>query len=146
MRPRGLSSSSPVKRKVGQVAVQKPQCTQARRIFSDCAMSGFSRRAGGKCVCIGSELRAKPAALQNMRGIEAFLHAAGERCERGRLRLKDADAGSDLVTRAQKRRLAVELFRERAQHAGLRVLRALKAKPDEAARPVIEMRDRCRAR
>src|SRR3974390_629420 len=100
MRPRGLSSSSPVSWKVGQVAVQKPQCTQARRIFCDCAMSGSSSKAFGKCVCIGSELRAEAAALQNLRGIEAFLHAAGERRKRGRLRLKTADASPDLITRA----------------------------------------------
>ena len=40
MRPRGESSSSPSSTKVGHVALQKPQWTQARRIFSASAVAG----------------------------------------------------------------------------------------------------------
>jgi len=39
MRPRGLSRSSPSSTKVGQVAVQKPQCTHLRRMCSLRAVS-----------------------------------------------------------------------------------------------------------
>jgi len=52
MRPRGLSSSSPSSTKVGQVAVQKPQCTHLRRIFSDSAVSESASCARLKLVCI----------------------------------------------------------------------------------------------
>ncbi len=48
MRPRGLSSSSPSSRKVGQVAVQKPQCTQVRMIFSDDGVVGRGELVGGE--------------------------------------------------------------------------------------------------
>ena len=52
MRPRGLSSSSPSSTKVGQVAVQKPQCTHLRMMDSEEAMSGSASWAGEKLVCI----------------------------------------------------------------------------------------------
>src|SRR3984893_15253291 len=54
MRPRGLSFSSPSKMYVGQVARQKPQWTQARRIFSDCDTCGSASWASVKVVCTGS--------------------------------------------------------------------------------------------
>src|SRR4051794_1684181 len=59
MRPRGLSSSSPSSRYVGQVAVQKPQCTHVRRIFSDDAIAGSRSCSGAKLVCIGSLFQAR---------------------------------------------------------------------------------------
>src|SRR3712207_1593673 len=52
MRPRGESSSSPSSRYVGQVAVQKPQWTQVRRIFSDDCIAGSRSCSGAKLVCI----------------------------------------------------------------------------------------------
>src|ERR1700730_14295411 len=52
MRPRGLSSSSPSSTKVGEVALQNPQWTQVRRIFSASAVAGFLSCAREKLVCI----------------------------------------------------------------------------------------------
>src|SRR3954447_20223648 len=52
MRPRGLSNSSPSRRYVGHVAVQKPQCTQVRRIFSDDCIAGSLSCSGVKLVCM----------------------------------------------------------------------------------------------
>src|SRR5258707_13709495 len=57
MRPRGLSRSSPSSTKVGQVAVQKPQCTHLRRICSLRAVSGSLSWARVKLVCIRETLR-----------------------------------------------------------------------------------------
>src|ERR1700674_4002411 len=65
MRPRGLSFSSPSKTYVGQVARQKPQWTQARRIFSDCETCGSASWASVKDVCTGpaySAFRGSPGA------------------------------------------------------------------------------------
>ena len=53
MRPRGLSSSSPSSRKVGQVAVQKPQWTQVRSTWLEAAVSGSRSCSAVKLVCIG---------------------------------------------------------------------------------------------
>src|SRR5579885_3846075 len=50
MLPRGLSTSAPNKTKVGQVAVQNPQCTQVRKILLDSAISGSRSRSGAKFV------------------------------------------------------------------------------------------------
>src|SRR3954469_14844231 len=54
MRPRGPSSSSPSNRYVGQVAVQNPQCTQARRIALASLPSCVSRIKSASAVCIVS--------------------------------------------------------------------------------------------
>jgi hypothetical protein len=51
MRPRGLSSSSPSSTYVGQVAVQKPQCTHLRKIGSLAATVGLSSWRALKRVC-----------------------------------------------------------------------------------------------
>src|SRR5262245_30376533 len=51
MRPRGPSSSSPSSWYVGQVAVQKPQCTHLRRMASASRPSGVSRMKSASSVC-----------------------------------------------------------------------------------------------
>lgn len=56
IRPRGLSRSSPRRTYVGQVAVQKPQWTQRRRIASDEAISGSLRCSGEKEVRIAAAI------------------------------------------------------------------------------------------
>src|SRR5208282_4663540 len=130
MRPRGESSSSPVSRNVGQVAVQKPQCTQARNIFSDRAMSGSARAASEKCVCIALELRAQAAALQNMRGVETFLDAPRQRRQRRRLRLEHIDRRANLGARANERRVAAEARHYIPQHRGVSIWRGFKTQPN----------------
>src|SRR5919201_754444 len=52
MRPRGPSRSSPRTWYVGQVAVQKPQCTHLRRIESASRPCGVSRMNSARLVCI----------------------------------------------------------------------------------------------
>src|SRR4051812_39734395 len=52
MRPRGLSSSSPSRRKVGQVAVHMPQCTQVRSTLLELAVSGSRSCSAVKLVCM----------------------------------------------------------------------------------------------
>src|SRR3954462_10565655 len=52
MRPRGLSRSSPSTWYVGQVAVQKPQCTHLRRMASASRPSGVSRMKSARRVCM----------------------------------------------------------------------------------------------
>src|SRR5436189_4856975 len=52
MRPRGLSRSSPSTWYVGQVAVQKPQCTHLRRMASASRPSGVSRMKSASSVCM----------------------------------------------------------------------------------------------
>src|ERR1700709_417966 len=53
MRPRGLSSSSPSSRKVGQVAVHMPQWTQVRSTPLEDAVSGSRSCSTVKLVCMG---------------------------------------------------------------------------------------------
>jgi hypothetical protein len=52
MRPLGLSNSSPRRRYVGHVAVQKPQWTHDLRIDSEVAISGSESWEIEKFVCI----------------------------------------------------------------------------------------------
>src|SRR3954467_2558074 len=78
MRPRGLSSSSPNNKYVGQVAVQKPQWTQVRRIFSDSATSASASCASVKLVCTSDALE-HAAGIEHALRIERALHFLGQR-------------------------------------------------------------------
>src|SRR3569623_3685796 len=93
MRPRGLSSSSPSNREVGQVAVQKPQCTHERRMASASRPSGVSFTASLSDVCIIKlytiandwrlRRRIHPPAIEDPLGVES-LHPAQLHGQQGR--------------------------------------------------------------
>src|SRR5579871_5697720 len=94
MRPRGLSSSSPRRTKVGQVAVQKPQWTHLRITASEAAVSGSASRAALKLVCmhaVSVDRLQETAGLEDALGIEGAAHprfqggdAGGLGMQRGR--------------------------------------------------------------
>src|SRR6516225_7926237 len=69
MRPRGESRSSPPSTYVGQVAVQNPQWTQLRRIFSHSAICGSASCARVKEVCIPED---RGQRTENRRQIAEF--------------------------------------------------------------------------
>src|SRR5438552_19065342 len=96
MRPRGLSSSSPRRSYVGQVARQKPQCTHLRRIASASIPAGVSRIQSARRVCISG--RAYPwseavhaIGIENAFGIEGALQAPVDLGDRGLQRMEDAE-------------------------------------------------------
>src|ERR1700730_2876030 len=101
MRPRGESSSSPSSTKVGHVALQKPQWTQARRIFSASAVARFSSCAREKFVCI-SNLRPHAARLQNRIRIERIFQPPRECGKPLRLRLEHRDFPAGFGRRADQ--------------------------------------------
>src|SRR6202045_503418 len=111
MRPPGESSSSPSSTKVGQVALQKPQCTQARRIFSASAVAGFLSCASEKFVCI---LKFRPHApgLQNGVRIESLLQSPRQTGKPPGLRLEDRDFCTQLNGPADKGRVAATILRD----------------------------------
>src|SRR4051812_15524855 len=85
MRPRGPSSSSPSNRYVGQVAVQNPQCTQARRIASASLPSCVSRIKSASAVCIvssGLQAGIETAGVEDAVRIEMRLEPAMEQQQR----------------------------------------------------------------
>src|SRR5437763_16034659 len=86
MRPRGLSSSSPRRTYVGQVAVQNPQWVQVRSTFSDCAVSGSASCSGVKSVRTDSTPFDHASGIENPTRIEALLDPIGEPCQSRRLR------------------------------------------------------------
>ena len=126
MRPRGPSSSSPSSRYVGHVAVQKPQCTHARRIASASRPSCVSRMKSASAV-LQRAIR-KPgieaAAVQDTRGIEHRLEPAMELVQRCGQRMKGADG---LVGRAKERRVPSVVAREGAHRARDRCARRRRA-------------------
>ena len=94
MRPRGPSSSSPSSWYVGHVAVQKPQCTHARRIASASRPSGVSRYSVER-VWSASGLQA--SGMHEPSGIE---HAARDRTPLSACGGSSASAGSADGTRS----------------------------------------------
>src|SRR5689334_16541656 len=82
MRPRGLSSSSPSRLYVGQVARQKPQCTHLRRMASASAPSGVSLIQSASRVCISGMARGPSPARRGAAWSEV-VHAAGVEDARG---------------------------------------------------------------
>src|SRR5690349_24438653 len=74
MRPRGLSRSSPSSWYVGQVAVQKPQCTHERRIASASRPSWVSLYSGARFVCMA--LLYEAAEVEHGVGVEHGLQLA----------------------------------------------------------------------
>src|SRR5215469_6207013 len=94
MRPRGLSSSSPSKTYVGQVAVQNPQCVQVRRTFSLSAVSGSASWSAVKSVRTGSAPFDHATGIEDPTWIEAVLDAGSKRSQRRRLRLEHRDSAA----------------------------------------------------
>src|SRR6267378_921104 len=110
MRPRGPSFSSPRSRYVGQVAVQKPQCTHLRRMASASRPSGVSRMKSARAVCISefpSQLRIHAAAVENSLRIELALELPVDLHEGRPEGLKNADR---LVASAKQRGVAARSF------------------------------------
>src|SRR5712672_1589712 len=96
MRPRGLSSPSPSRKYVGQVAVQNPQWVQVRSTFSDCATSGSASCSGVKSVRTASKPVDHAAGIENPAWIEALLDPTGERRQRRGLRFENRDRTAQL--------------------------------------------------
>src|SRR5687768_16529528 len=88
MRPRGLSSSSPSTWYVGQVAVQKPQCTHLRRMASASAPSAVPANSGERWVCTGSEIGVEPAAVEDAVRVELALELAMDAIQRRSKRME----------------------------------------------------------
>src|SRR5580700_6998188 len=96
MRPRGLSSSSPRRTYVGQVAVQNPQWVQVRSTFSDCATSGSASCSGVKSVRTASEPVDHAPGIENPARIEALLDPTDECRQRRWLRFEHRDRTAQL--------------------------------------------------
>src|SRR6201987_2249948 len=96
MRPRGLSSSSPSRTYVGQVAVQNPQWVQVRSTFSDCAVSGSASCSGVKSVRTDSTPVDHAPRVEDPTRIESLLDAGGERCQSRRLWFEHRDRTAQL--------------------------------------------------
>src|SRR3954465_5428656 len=88
MRPRGPSSSSPSNWYVGQVAVQKPQCTHLRRMASASRPSAVPANSGERWVCT-SEVGEQAAGVGGGGRIELLFQLALDAIER-RLRRREA--------------------------------------------------------
>src|SRR3954466_2396747 len=88
MRPRGPSSSSPSSWYVGQVAVQKPQCTHLRRMASASRPSAVPANSGERWVCT-SEVGEQAAAVEDAGRVELLFQLALDAIER-RLRRREA--------------------------------------------------------
>src|SRR3984893_14998595 len=96
MRPRGLSSSSPRRTYVGQVAVQNPQWVQVRSTFSDCATSGSASCSGVKSVRTASKTVDHAAGIENAARIEALFDTTDERCQSRQLWFENRDRTAQL--------------------------------------------------
>src|ERR1700730_4144085 len=132
MRPRGESSSSPSSTKVGQVALQKPQWTQARRIFSASAVAGFLSCSGEKFVCI-SKFRPHAARLQNSIRIERILQPPRQSGEPLRLRLEYGNSSAGFGRCADQGRVAAAILRNRlTNEACSRAVARIECEPDQA--------------
>src|SRR5215472_81078 len=94
MRPRGLSSSSPSKTYVGQVAVQNPQCVQVRKTFSLSAVSGSASCSAVKSVRTGSAPFDHASGIEDPTRIKAVLDASSKRSQRRRLGLEHRDSAA----------------------------------------------------
>src|SRR5512138_2014092 len=114
MRPRGESSSLPSTWYVGQVARQKPQCTQFLRMRSATSPSGVLRKESAMWVCM-SEIGIQPAAVENAPGVEALLEIAVQRGEHRGERCKHAIARG---AAAEQRGVAAGCVRRLAQCGG----------------------------
>src|SRR5437763_5687851 len=140
MRPRGLSSSSPSSTYVGQVAVQKPQCTQARRIFSDAAISGSASCSKVKSVCTSSDALDHAARVQDMARVEGFFDPLRQRRQRRGLRLEHRDRaaqpGGALDEAGVPGAAPVGTTNGRADHRGAGIVLFGNGEPYEAAAPV----------
>src|SRR5215469_1730863 len=140
MRPRGLSSSSPSKTYVGQVAVQNPQWVQVRNTFSEAAMPGSVSCSAVKSVRTRSTPFEDAPWVQNPAGVEALLDAGGERCERGGLRLEDRDSlaqrGRAFDQRGVTGAISVRAVDRRPDRYGAAVIGAGNRGPDKAASPI----------
>src|SRR6478609_1719454 len=109
MRPRGLSSSSPSSTYGWQVAVQKPQWTHERRIFSETAMSGSASCARVKLVCIlESHTGVHAAGVEDAFGVERLLEAAAEHHYRLRLGLEHRHGETDVIGGAHECGMATD--------------------------------------
>src|ERR1041384_69010 len=134
MRPRGPSFSSPRSRYVGQVAVQKAQCTHLRKMASASRPSGVSRMKSARAVCISkfpSQLRVHPPAVEDALRIELPLELLVDLHEGRGERLKNADR---FVAAAKQRGVTARPFRRIAD--GARV--GARAKPAQRSAPLDE--------
>ena len=95
MRPRGLSSSSPSSTKVGQVAVQKPQCTQVRSTWLLDWIAGSRSCSAVKLVCMRLTVprTCRPGLRMPMR-VHRRLDPARDAGQRRRLRRDHVDRGA----------------------------------------------------
>src|SRR6185437_14230231 len=135
MRPRGESRSSPSSTKVGQVAVQKPQCTHLRRIRSLRAVSGSASCARVKLVCMALT---HPPRIEETLGIEAFLHALRQGGERGWLGLEDRHRCPHRLGCADQGGVTTTGIEGAAHEKMVGIGRGWQGEPDEAARPVVK--------
>src|SRR5215472_12416503 len=94
MRPRGLSTSSPSKTYVGQVAVQNPQCVQVRRTFSLSAVSESASCSAVKSGRTGSAPFDHACGMEEPTRIEAILDAGSKRSQRRQRGLEHRDGGA----------------------------------------------------
>src|SRR6516164_6275489 len=94
MRPRGLSSSSPSRTYVGQVAVQNPQWVQVRSTFSDSAVSGSASCSAEKSVRTDSAPFDHAPGIENSARVETLLDTSGESRNGRRLRFEDRDSAT----------------------------------------------------
>src|SRR5215469_1048330 len=140
MRPRGLSSSSPSRTYVGQVAVQNPQWVQVRNIFSDAAMSGSASCSAVKSVCTGSLPFDDAPRVQNTARVKSLLDTRGKRSQRGRLRLENqnglAQRGRAFDQRGMTCAATVSAADRSPNNRGAAVIGARHRNPDEPASPI----------
>src|SRR5690606_666733 len=88
MRPRGPSSSFPSSRYVGHVALQKPQCTQVRRMRSASAACSRELAKSENWVCMASELGLHATGVEYVIGDHPRLEAAEQSQHGGRQRVE----------------------------------------------------------
>src|SRR5215469_10439413 len=140
MRPRGLSSSSPSKTYVGQVAVQNPQWVQVRKIFSLAAVSGSRSCSAVKSVCTRSAPFDHPSRIEDAAWIEAFLDPGGKRGQCGRLRFEHRDSKAQRQRSSDQGRVsraaAVCPPKRRANRRGAAVICPGNRHPEQPPSPV----------
>ncbi len=120
--------------------MQKPQWTQARRIFSAAFVAGSASWAAEKFgLHVRYRLSLHPAGVQHVHGIEAVLDPRRQFGERTLRRLKHGDALSGRFRRDEERGVAAVRLHGGANDGGAGVrsgLLGVEAQPDEAAAPI----------
>ena len=118
--------------------MQKPQCTQARRIFSEAAICGSSSCVRVNEVCMRYTPAHMRPGLSTAFGSKLSFTRLVSACNARLLRREDIDRGAHRRRRADQRGMSAKRGRRAADRGGVRLVGERHRHPDETAGPVVE--------